>query len=247
MLTAVGIIFIGLSIYNSIASFAIIGTSLFFWCSILLYIRPSRQIPITYLTASTTASMSNIERVLTQFQVTEKGIYLPPKNLGDIESSLIFIPKTPKQSLPHSNEIQTLLFRGDNAEGLFFTPPGFALIKFFEQSIETSFLRTDLYYLQLKIPEILVEKLEIAENVEVKQHKNNIVIEVIGNIFQEVCQETQKFPKAHNAIGCILSSSFACILAKSTGKPIKIINEEHKKDKKKTKIEYQIMEEKVFN
>lgn len=90
---------------------------------------------------------------------------------------------------------------------------------------------------------MLTEELEIAENIEIKKQDKKIIIEVIGNIFQEDCQETQKFPQAHNAIGCFLSSSLACMLAKATGKPIIIISEKHKKHKKQTRIEYQIMEE----
>lgn len=141
IMITLGIIFIVLSTYNTISFFAILGVSLFFWGSIILYIKPSRQIPITYLTASTTASMSNIERILTQLQIAEKGIYLPPKNLQDIESSLIFVPNTSKQSLPESKGTQTIIF-SDKNKGIFLTPPGFTLTKIFEQTAELSFLNT---------------------------------------------------------------------------------------------------------
>ena len=241
-LLAVGLFFIALSIYNGLSGFAIIGTSLLFWSSILLYIRPSRLIPITYLTTSTATAMSNIERLLTQLQTTKKGIYLPPKNLQDIESSLVYLPKTPKQDLPQNREPQTTLFCEED-KGLLLTPPGAALTKLYEQTAGTSFLKADFTYIQTKISELLTEKLEMAENVEITQHNDKIIIEIVGNIFQDDCQESQKYTQAHNAIGCLLSSSFACMLAKVTGKPITIINEEHKKDKKQTKIEYQIMEE----
>jgi hypothetical protein len=49
-----------------------------------------------FLGASANGSADNIERILSEFDLSEKGIYLPPKNLKKIESSLIFIPKGPE-------------------------------------------------------------------------------------------------------------------------------------------------------
>ena len=241
-LLAVGLFFIALSIYNGLSIFAIIGTSLLFWSSILLYIRPSRLIPITYLTTSTATAMSNIERLLTQLQTTKKGIYLPPKNLQDIESSLVYLPKTPKQDLPQNREPQTTLFCEED-KGLLLTPPGAVLTKLYEQTAGTSFLKADFTYIQTKIPELLTEKLEIAENVEIEKENNKITINITGNIFQDDCRESQKCPQAHYAVGCLLSSSLACVLAKAIGKPVTIESEEHQEDKKQTKIEYRVMEE----
>jgi hypothetical protein len=240
-LLAVGLFFIALSIYTGLSSFAIIGTSLLFWSSLLLYIRPSRLIPITYLTASTATAMSNIERLLTQLQVIQKGIYLPPKNLQDIESSLVYIPKMHKQDLPQNRVPQALIICEEN-KGLLLTPPGAALIKLYEETAGTSFIKTDFAYVQAKIPELLTEDLEMAENVEIEKQNDRIFIDIAGNIFQDDCRASQKFPQAHYAVGCLLSSSLACVLAKVIGKPVTIESEEHQQEKKRTRIEYRVME-----
>ena len=237
---------IGLTVTSGIyvSSFlAIVGVALIFWGAILLYITPTKQVPITFLTASTETSMSNIERVLSEFKSTEKGIYLPPKNLQDTESSLVFIPKASNQALPKPEETKMATLFNNKLNGLFLTPIGFALSKIFEQKLGSSFTKTDLSYLQKNLSKLLTEDLEITENVEMQIQNNKITFEIKGNIFRNDCQETQKFPKTHNTLGCLLSSSIACGLAKSSGKPIIIEHEEQSKDGKTTKIEYHILEE----
>jgi hypothetical protein len=74
---------------------AILGLAIIFWACILLYITPVKHVPLTLLQASADASTSNIERVITELNLTEKAVYLPPKNLKNINSSLIFIPISP--------------------------------------------------------------------------------------------------------------------------------------------------------
>lgn len=242
-LIAIGIVCVGLSAFYASSYLAILGVSFIFWGGILLYITPSKHVPITFLTASTTTSMSNIERVLSELKFTEKGICLPPKNLQDPESSLVFIPKASKQGLPQPEETKMTELLSNKRDGLFLTPPGFALSKLFEQKLGVSFTKTDLSHIQKNLPKLLIDDMEIAENLQIQVQDNKVIFEITGNVFKEDCQETQKFPKTHNAIGCLLSSSLACALAKATGKAISIENEELSKDGKATKIEYQIMEE----
>jgi hypothetical protein len=241
-LIVVGIACVGLSAFYASSYLAILSVSFIFWGGILLYITPSKHVPLSFLTASNAANMSNMERLLSELKFTEKGICLPPTNLQDPESSLIFIPQVSKQSLPQSEEEKTCLFNNQR-DGLFLTPPGFALSKLFEQKLGVSFTKIDLPQIQKNLQKLLIDDMEIAENIEIQIIDDKVIFEITGNVFQEDCQEAQKFPQTHNAIGCLLSSSIACALAKATGRPIVIENEELSKDKKTTKIEYRIMEE----
>ena len=237
---------IGLIVTSAIyvSSFlAIVGVAIIFWGSILLYITPDKQVPITFLTASTDTNMSNTERVLSEFKFTEKGIYLPPKNLQDTESSLVFIPRISKQALPKPEEMKMTNLFTNKQDGLFLTPPGFALSKIFEQKLGISFTKTDLPFLQKNLSKLLSEDLGITENIDIQIQNNIITFEISGSIFKEDIQENRKIQQTHNAVGCLLSSSLACALAKATGKPITINAEEKSIDGKTTKIEYQIMEE----
>jgi hypothetical protein len=236
---------VGLIVISAIyvSSFlAIVGVAIIFWGSILLYITPDKQVTITFLTASTETNMSNTERVLSEFKFTEKGIYLPPKNLQDTESSLVFIPSISEQALPKPEETKMTDLFTDKHDGLFLTPPGFALSKIFEQKLGVSFTKTDLPFLQKNLSKLLTEDLGITENIDIQIQNNKISLEISGSIFKEDKQENQKFQQTHNTVGCLLSSSLACALAKATGKPITIKSEEQSRDGKITKIEYQIME-----
>lgn len=242
-LITVGIVCVAFSAFYASSYLAILSVSFIFWGCILLYITPSKHVPVTFLTASTTSNMSNIERVLSELKFNEKGICLPPKKLQDPESSLIFIPKTPKQNLPQPEETKKKELYSDKHDGLFLTPPGFALSKLFEQKLGGSFTKTDLSHLKKNLPKLLIDDMAIAENVQIQVQDNKVTFEITGNVFKEDCQETIKYPQTHNAIGSLLSSSLACALAKTTGKAIVIENEELSQDGKITKIEYQILEE----
>ncbi len=77
--------------------------------------------------------------------------------------------------------------------------------------------------------------MEIAENTEIKMESDAITIEIINHIFNEICRETRKLTKTHESIGCPLCSAIACALAKATGKPIVIENEELSEDGKQQK------------
>jgi hypothetical protein len=78
---------------------AILGTAIVFWGAILFYILPVKHVPLAFIAASASSNVNNIERILFEFDLSEKGVYLPPKNLKNIESSLIFIPKVPQNGV----------------------------------------------------------------------------------------------------------------------------------------------------
>ncbi|MDI6691056.1 MAG: hypothetical protein QME50_04195, partial [Candidatus Bathyarchaeota archaeon] len=222
---------------------AFIGLGLTFWGALLLYITPTRYVKLDLLNAIAPSTLANIEKMLTNSKLNEKGIYLPPKYLRDFESSLVFIPSKNNKTLPRPEEIDEEKIYSKNPEGIFLTPPGLALSKLFEKELGTSFTKTDLNYIQNNLPKLLIEDMEIAENVEVEIKDNLITVEIANHIFSEICQETRKFPKTHETIGCTLSSAIACALAKATGKLITIENEEQSQDGKTTKIQYLILKD----
>jgi hypothetical protein len=63
-----------------------------------------------------------------------------------------------------------------------------------------------------------------------------------NHIFEDLCKETRKLEKTHETIGCPLSSAFACILAKATGKPVTIEKEETLPDAT-IRIQYTVLED----
>ena len=69
------------SALNNSSFLAILGVSISFWSVLLLFFTPTKRTFLSLLKAYASASGSNIERALIEFDLTEKGVYLPPQNL----------------------------------------------------------------------------------------------------------------------------------------------------------------------
>jgi ribosomal protein S27E len=237
----VGILTIVASAIFSSSFLAILGTSCIFWCGVLFFITPDKHVSSVFLNVATVAGTSNIERILTEASVVDqKGVYLPPMCLRDHESSLLFVPKALGQKLPSPEETEVSgLF--NSKQNLFFTPPGVALSKIFEKQIGHSFTKVELSKLQKVLLKVVVEDARLAEDILVNILVDKVVFEVKNSVFVDDCQKSQTaFPRAHNTVGCLLSSCFACVLAKVTGRAIVILKEEINADI--LRIEYQTVE-----
>lgn len=232
-------IVIASKLYTS-SFFAIFGLAIIFWGAILLYLTPSKHVPLTLLNASTEAAVSNIERVISDLDLDQKGIYLPPDNLRNIDFSLVFIPKTSKTPLPSLEESDKRFFAKEK-NGMFFTAPGSALSNLFEKELGFSFTKTDLSQIQDRLPKLLVEDLELAQDAEICIEENTVILKVSKNILDEICRQTDFQPKTHKQVGCLFSSAVACALAKATGKPVIIQNETRNAQTETTVIEYRIL------
>jgi hypothetical protein len=236
-----GVVMIGFSALNGSSSLAIIGVSVAFWSMLLLFFTPTKHAFLDLLKASASASGSNIERSLLEFNLAEKGVYLPPQNLRNFESSLVFIPKTSQTSLPTADEASDKLF-AEKKTGLFFTPPGLALSAMFENELGLSFRKISLPQMQNSIKRLFIN-LKFAEDVQVQIQERIITLTVTSSIFNTLCHETRNNqPRTHAQVGCILASAFACAFAKASDKPITIQSDTLDPDNKTLIIEYRMEE-----
>jgi hypothetical protein len=232
---------IALSALNNLSFLAILGVSISFWSVLLLFFTPTKRAFLSLLKASASASGSNIERSLIEFDLTEKGVYLPPQNLRNFESSLVFVPKQLGTTLPASDETSDKLFTGKKT-GLFFTPPGLGLCEMFENELGMSFRKITLPQMQSLIKRMF-NNLKFAEDVQVRIQDRTITLEVTGSIFNTLCQENRTSqPRTHAQIGCILASALACAFAKASDKPITIQEDILNPSTKTLIIEYRIEE-----
>src|SRR5665647_1874909 len=115
LLLGIGIVVV--SAFYASSFLAILGVAIIFWGALLLYVTPSKHVPLTLLNAAAEAAVANIEQLISELNLAERGVYLPPKNLKNTEFSLIFIPKTPKTPLLTPDET-------NEKTGAFITPPG---------------------------------------------------------------------------------------------------------------------------
>jgi hypothetical protein len=236
-----GLSMLVLSALYNLSFLAVLGISISFWSALLLFFTPTKRAFVSLLKASARASGSNIERALVEFDLTEKGIYLPPQNLRNFDSSIVFVPKVVGASLPTSEEINDRLFT-EKKNGLCFTPPGLGLSEMFEKELGLSFRKITLLQMQNLIKKMF-NNLKFAEDVHISFQDRTITLEIIGSIFNTLCQETRtNQPRTHDQIGCILASAFACAFAKASDKPITIQKDTLNLDIKTLTIEY-FMEE----
>ncbi len=236
-----GSVMIVLSALNNLSFLAILGVSISFWSVLLLFFTPTKRAFLSLLKASVSANGSNIERSLMEFDLSEKGVYLPPQNLRDFESSLVFVPMKPGTDLPTSDETSDKLLTGKK-NGLFFTPPGLSLCSMFENELGSSFRKITLPQMQSLLKRMF-NKLKFAEDVHVRTEDKLITLEVTGSIFNTLCQETRNNqPRTHSQIGCILASAFACAFAKASDKPITIQEDTLNQDTRTLVIVYRMEE-----
>ena len=236
-----GVTMIVLSAVNNSSFLAVVGVSVSFWSMLLLFFTPTKQAFLSLLKASASASGSSIERFLNEFNLTEKGIYLPPQNLKDFESSVVFLPKTSGTALPTSIETTDKLFNQEKT-GVFFTPPGLALSVMFENELGLSFRKITLPQMQSMIKRLFLN-LKFAEDVQVRIKDNIITLEITSSIFNSLCFETSSNqPKTHAQVGCIIASAFACAFAKASDKPITIQKDILEPETKILIIEYRMEE-----
>ncbi len=234
-----GIVMMLLSVLNGSSFLAILGVSVSFWSVLLLFFTPTKHAFLALLKASANAGGSNIERCLMEFNSAEKGVYLPPQNLRDFESSLVFVPETIQTPLPISAEKSDKLFT-EKKTGLFITPPGLALATMFEHELGLSFRKITLPQMQKAILR-LIRNLKFAENAQIQIKDKLIILEVTGSIFNMLCDETRNNqPRTHTQVGCILASAFACAFAKASDEPITIQKDTLNNDTKTLIIQYSI-------
>jgi hypothetical protein len=197
-----------------------------------------KHVPLSLFNASADSVSGNIERVLIQLNLNEKGVYLPPKLLKDVEASLVFVPALPTSVLPTPEDNnEKLLCEVKN--GVFLTPPGLELCKLFEQALGVSFTKVDLPYLQSALPKLMIDELEVAEALELRSISNIITVDVTGTLFLDQCQKTAIHIRTRTTNRCLLSAhSFS--LAKAVGEPLVVLREMKNFDTKSLRIQYLI-------
>jgi len=144
------------SIFYASQILAFIGLGLTFWGVILIYIQTEEYIKEKLLDATALPPLETLNQILKELDYKGKAVYLPPKYLTTPEENKAYIPKQEEEKLPTPEQTQkqeTKIFL-ENPNGILLTPPGAELAKLFEKTLETSFTRVDLQYLQQNMPKL---------------------------------------------------------------------------------------------
>jgi uncharacterized membrane protein YiaA len=237
-----GVVALTVSILFSSSILAFIGLGLTFWGAILLYIRTEKYIE-ALLGKTTLPSLATLNQIIEELGFKGQAVYLPPKYLRDFESSKVFIAKQERTKLPTPKQIQKQeerMFLKD-PEGILLTPPGADLTRLFEKTLDTSFTKVDLQYLEMDMPRLLVEDLEIAENVEIEAKKNMVYAKIVNSIYKNMQLEAERLPKVGFSLSCPICSAIACAIAKASGRPVVIESDQTSEDGQTLTIEYRLL------
>ena len=242
-LLVAGIVALLASIIYESSILAFIGLGLSFWGALFLYVKDQGYVPKLVLDASVSPSLSIVDQMIKELGFKGNAVYLPPKYFEDPEATKIYIPKQKYATLPTPEQIekyedQLIL---ENPQGLLITPPGAELTKLFEKTLETSFNKVDLEYLQKNMPKLFIEDLEIAENLELQVEKDKVHIEITNSACKEIHSQANGLTLVLSKIGCPVCSAIACALTKATGKPIIIDNTGISEDGKTIKTTYHVL------
>ena len=242
-LVSCGILALASSIIFDASILAFIGLGLTFWGCLFLFLKQETYIKSTLLDSTTTQSLENLNKILTELDYQGKGVYLPPKYLKDLKSGIVYVSKKKGTEIPPIEEKPEEKMFSTNPNGLYIAPPGLDLTNLFEKEIGTDFIRTDLQYLQNKLPNLFIENLEIAQDLEINIENNLVNVKITDSVYRNLCEKTQKLSKIRNSIGCPLCSSIAIAITRATGKPIIIEKTEISEDGKTIQVYYKIIKE----
>jgi hypothetical protein len=239
---------------------ALIGLGLVFWGIIIAYIQPDEYVKKTILNATSTTLLETLDETLKTLDYRGKAIYLPPKYLNDPDSIRAYIPKQETNMLPSPETVQKLEMQPTpkNDQGILITPPGAQLARLLEKEIGISLLRMNLTDLQQRLPQTLIEDMEIVTDCEIRQtydkiegrsqenaqsSRNVVTAKFTTTAFKDTCKRATQLSSIFSNVGCPLSSVLAIAFAKATGKPTQILNEKTSEDGLTNETEYIILEE----
>jgi len=237
-----GVVSLTVSIICVSSILAFIGLGLTFWGSLLVFIRPAKLVRASLLYSTSLPSLVTLNRILNELKYEGKAVYLPPTHFKELKSGTIFIPSKNEIIIPQVKEVAEGKVFLKNPEGVCFTPPGLALANLYEEELGKDFTKVDLKYLQDNLPELFIEDLEIAEDLEINVKDDMIQAKITGSIYENFCKEVGKLSNVCNSLGCPLCSSIAIALTRTTGKPIIIKKVAFPKDNKTIEVHYQMIE-----
>lgn len=230
--------------YDSSIS-AFIGLGLVFWGAILAYVRSDEDPAKKILYALATSPFSTLNELLKEVNYEGDAIYLPPKYLKNPETNRVCILKQKNDLLPSPEELQKEedMVLAKNPVAIVLTPPGNELTNMFEKALRRNFAQADLEFVIENVPRLFIQDFMIAENVKINVSDNKVDVTIENIVFGEMLKNLATSSESLRSLGNPLSSSFGCILAKATGKPVKIRSDRVSEDAKTVFLEYDLVDE----
>jgi len=244
-ITFAGATFLAGSIVLSASVMAVIGLALTFWGVFFFFLTPTSLVKADILDSASYSLVENVRRLVSEFGLKGKGVFLPPRYLEDLSGGLVFIPAKDEIYVPTIGEVgkarDRLLLK--NPSGVCLVPSGVALANLFERELGTRFAKVDLEYLIRNLPKVFVEALEIAEDFDMGAEGGSVHVRIRGSVYKDLCDEFRGLSRVCGSFGCPLCSSIACALARASGRPVVMDGNEFSQDGNVMDVYYRVLEE----
>lgn len=199
---------------------------------LVVLILPEYLVPHEVVRGMISGSVTNIEAMLEEFGATRKAIYLPPRE-GKVYA---YVPLSGNPSYPEFSEIvnapKRIISNLDGHAGLFIYPPGTDVVALsgvgrdenIEEREETDgnkerSMDDFLPEVENGISYCLVDFAELVSKVQVNFEENKVFLGM-KNVKIEV-----EAPRFSRVLGSIPTSLAACVIAKVSKMPVKIVEE----------------------
>ncbi|MFX1402835.1 MAG: hypothetical protein ACFE8V_16485, partial [Promethearchaeota archaeon] len=227
-----GSLLLVLSVILNSQVLAFLGLGLVLWGALFFFVKPERYVQSTLLTSTATPSYSTIDRMVRDLKCEGKSHYIPPypkdvylpEHLKGLKDMIVFIARAKtgrRKSAPSLIEIAKGTFLYKNPEGICLTPPGLGLLNQFEKELKTDMTRIGVEELFQLLPQVILENLQLAENLEITQTGNETLLKISDSIYKALYTRGKNLKSVH-MLGCPLVSAVACATAIAAGKTVTI-------------------------
>jgi len=186
----------------------------------VVFIFPEYLVPHQVVKGMISGAVANIEAILEEFAITQKAIYLPPRE-GKVYT---FVPLSENPSYPKFSEIvnapKRIISSVNGHPGLFIYPPGsdvVALSGVTGEEISEEGEREGK--VENGISHLIVDFAELASKVQVSFEGNRVFLRM-RNIKLRV-----EAPRFTRVLGSPPASIAACVIAQVTKMPVKVVEE----------------------
>ena len=245
ILIGIGTVLLAMSIVYSSSILALLGLGLLFWGVIFTYVTTSEYVQKVLLDTTLKAHQKTLNSIIQKLEYGGDTIYLPPQffNTTNIYKAYISkdkLKKVPTAKMMPKQKPDFLIARIPKPQAVLVTPPGVELAQLFEKTIEKDFITTSLQDLQLHLPKVLIDELEVTPYFDMEIENDLIHVTIDDSHFRIPEAETE-LSSLYFYFNSPLVCAFACILAKATGMPITIMKSKTDKKSNVVTVDYCIL------
>ncbi len=228
---------------------AFIGLSLTFWGALFLTIAPRRYVEGTLLDSAALSAYLTIDRIIKDLKYNAKAYHIPPypkdvylpEHLKGLKDVVVFISADNGGGMPSVQELAEGKFLLENHKGVLMTPPGVGLVAQIEKTFTVDLTKTQLSEMCEILPHFILENFSLAKEMEMALGENQVTLKIDDSIYKNLYSAENNL-KSISILGCPIVSAVACVIAKTSGKPVMIQRQSVSPDGLAIEVSYQIVQ-----